>query len=144
MSSRLFQEIREKRGLAYSTYCFTWPHSDAGAFGLYAGCAPQAVAEVARLAESEWERLAADGLRPGELERAKGQLKGVTLLALEDPYAVMNRLGRAELLMGELPSVEEIAARVDAVTADQVRELAAELASRPRSRVVVGPESALS
>jgi predicted Zn-dependent peptidase len=139
MSSRLFQEIREKRGLAYSTYCFSSSHSDAGSFGVYAGCTPAASAEVTALMESEWEQLAREGLRPGELERVKGQLTGGTLLSLEEPYSLMNRLGRAATLMGELPPVEEVIARIQAVTPDQVRTLAADLASRPRSRVVVGP-----
>jgi predicted Zn-dependent peptidase len=144
MSSRLFQEIREKRGLAYSTYCFHSPHSDAGSFGLYAGCAPAASAEVAELMEAQWARLAGEGLAPGELERVKGQLAGATWLSLEEPYSRMNRLGRAATVMGELPSIEEVVARVEAVSADQVRDLAAELAARPRSRVVVGPKSARS
>jgi predicted Zn-dependent peptidase len=139
MSSRIFQEIREKRGLAYSTYCFTSPHSDAGLFGLYAGCGPAAVAEVTALLEAEWERLAADGVNEEELERAKGQLRGGTLLSVEEPYSAMNRLGRAELLMGELPSVEEAVERIEAVTASEVQGLAAELVARPRIQVVVGP-----
>jgi predicted Zn-dependent peptidase len=139
MSSRLFQEIRERRGLAYSTYCFVSPHSDAGLFGLFAGCAPMAVAEVSDLMEAEWARLAAAGLTSEELERAKGQLRGSTLLSLEDPYSTMNRLGRAEILMGELPSASEVVARIEAVTAAEVQSLAADLAARPRSRVVVGP-----
>jgi predicted Zn-dependent peptidase len=139
MSSRLFQEIRERRGLAYSTYCFVSPHSDAGLFGLFAGCAPGVAGEVAGLMEAEWARLAESGLSEEELARAKGQLRGSTLLGLEEPYSAMNRLGRAEILMGELPSVEQVVARIDAVTAEQVRTLAADLAARPRSRVVVGP-----
>ncbi|MDR2453808.1 MAG: insulinase family protein [Bifidobacteriaceae bacterium] len=139
MSSRLFQEIREKRGLAYSTYCFASPHSDAGSFGLFAGCRPTAADQVGALMEAEWERLASAGLTAAELARAKGQLRGATLLGLEEPYSTMNRLGRAEVTMGELPSIDEVSARIEAVTADQVQELAAELAGRPRSRVVVGP-----
>ncbi|MDR0626252.1 MAG: insulinase family protein [Bifidobacteriaceae bacterium] len=139
MSSRLFQEIREKRGLAYSTYCFTSSHSDTGSFGVYAACAPSASAAVGELMEVEWARLAHDGLAPGELDRVKGQITGATLLALEEPYALMNRLGRSETLMGELPPVEEIISRVNAVTEGQVRDLAAELADRPRSRVVLAP-----
>jgi predicted Zn-dependent peptidase len=139
MSSRLFQEIREKRGLAYSTYCFSASHSDAGSFGVYAGCTPGAVGEVTALMEAQWERLGREGLADGELERVKGQLTGGTLLALDEPYALMNRLGRAATLTGELPPVEELIARVNAVTADQVSDLAADLAARPRSRVIVGP-----
>ncbi|MDR2380168.1 MAG: insulinase family protein [Bifidobacteriaceae bacterium] len=139
MSSRLFQEVREKRGLAYSTYCFASSHSDAGSFGLYAGCSPAASSEVERLLDAEFERLAADGISAEELARAQGQLRGSTLLSLEDPYSAMNRLGRAELLMGELPTVDQMVARINAVTREDVQELAADLAGRARSRVVVGP-----
>ncbi|MDR2253227.1 MAG: insulinase family protein [Bifidobacteriaceae bacterium] len=139
MSSRLFQEIRERRGLAYSTYCFVSQFSDAGMFGLYAGCAPGAVGEVARLLDAEWERLAADGLADEELARVKGHIKGASLLDLEEPYSTMNSLAQAEMTTGEVLSVKEMTARLDAVTGDQVRALAAELAERPRSRVVLGP-----
>jgi predicted Zn-dependent peptidase len=139
MSSRLFQQIREKRGLAYSTYCFASGHADAGSFGLYAACTPAAAGQVLELMEAEWAALAADGVTEAELTRAKGQLAGGTVLGLEDPLSRMNRLGRAEILMGELPSVDELLARIEAVTADDVQLLAAELAARPRSIVTLGP-----
>ncbi|MCL2803577.1 MAG: insulinase family protein [Micrococcales bacterium] len=139
MSSRLFQEIRERRGLAYSTYALTELHSDAGAFGLYAGCAPAAVDQVSELMASIWADLAKNGPRQGELERAKGQISGGTVLALEDPQARMNRLGLAETVTGRWLTVEEVLAKIDAVTVDQVRELAQELAARPRQHVIVTP-----
>jgi predicted Zn-dependent peptidase len=139
MSSRLFQQVREKRGLAYATYSFAAAHADAGAFGVYAACAPGAAAEVGALMEAEWASMAQQGLRPGELERAKGQIIGGTALALEEPYALMNRLGRSETVLGELLPIDEVMARIEAVTAVQVQALAAELADRPRSRVVLGP-----
>ncbi|WP_182113591.1 MULTISPECIES: pitrilysin family protein [unclassified Actinotalea] len=139
MSSRLFQEIRERRGLAYSVYCFSSGHADTGIFGLYAGCAPSKVDEVLDLLAEGWERLAQDGITATELERSIGQLSGGLVLGLEDTGSRMSRLGKAELVHGELLSQEESLQRIRAVTADDVRDLAAELASRPRSVVRVGP-----
>ena len=139
MSSRLFQEIREKRGLAYSTYAFASSYAEAGTFGLYAGCAPGNVEQVVELLVSEWERLAADGITPEELARGVGQLRGNLVLGLEDNGSRMARLGRAEIVHGELTSLDEMIERISAVTAQQVRDLAAELAAAPRSLVVVGP-----
>jgi predicted Zn-dependent peptidase len=141
MSSRLFQEIREKRGLAYSTYCFASGHADAGSFGLYAGCAPAVAEQVTELMEAEWAKLARHGITDEELTRAKGQLSGGTVLGLEDPFSRMNRLGRAEIMMGELPTLDTMLARIDAVTAGDVQSLAEDLLSRPRSRVVVANPS---
>nr|WP_297427349.1 pitrilysin family protein [uncultured Actinotalea sp.] len=139
MSSRLFQEIRERRGLAYSTYAFTSQHADAGVFGLYAGCTPAKVDEVLDLLHREWDRLAADGITEAELERSIGQLSGGLVLGLEDSGSRMSRLGKAELVHGVLLSQEESLERIRAVTREQVQELAAELAARPRSVVKVGP-----
>ncbi|QTE30594.1 M16 family metallopeptidase [Pengzhenrongella sicca] len=139
MSSRLFQEIREKRGLAYSTYSFASGHADTGIFGLYAGCTPSKVDEVTALLETEWERLASDGITPGELARSIGQLSGGLVLGMEDSGSRMSRLGKAELVHGELTDLEESLELVRAVTAEQVRELAVELAARPRSVVRIGP-----
>lgn len=139
MSSRLFQEIREKRGLAYSVYSFASGYSDSGYFGLYAGCAPGKVDEVLALMRAEFDRLAADGVSEDELARAHGQICGGLVLGLEDTGSRMSRLGKAELVHGEFTGLDESLARVRAVTAEQVRELAADLAARPRSLAVVGP-----
>ncbi|MCL3860194.1 pitrilysin family protein [Actinotalea sp. K2] len=139
MSSRLFQEVREKRGLAYSVYCFASGHADTGIFGLYAGCTPTKVDEVIALMVQEWERLAADGITSAELERSVGQLSGGLVLGLEDTGSRMSRLGKAELVHGELLTQGESLDRIRAVTATQVQELAAELATQPRSVVRVGP-----
>ena len=138
-SSRLFQEIREKRGLAYSVYSFASGHSDTGIFGLYAGCAPARLDEVVALMSDEWAHLAADGITDAELERSIGQLCGSLVLGLEDSGSRMSRLGKAELVHGELLSLTEFLERIRAVTADQVQTLAADLAGRPRSQVRVGP-----
>jgi predicted Zn-dependent peptidase len=136
MSSRLFQEVREKRGLAYSVYSFAAGYADSGYFGLYAGCAPAKVAEVVGLLGEEWGRLATDGVTDDELARGIGQLSGGLVLGMEDTGSRMSRLGKAELVY---VSLDEVLRRVQAVTADDVRELAAELHSRPHSLAVVGP-----
>lgn len=139
MSSRLFQEIREKRGLAYSTYSFASGHADTGVFGLYAGCAPSKIDEVTELMVLELERLADGGITDAELRRSVGQLSGGLVLGMEDSGSRMSRLGKSELVHGELLSTQESLDRVRAVTAAEVAELAADLAGRPRSVVRVGP-----
>ena len=146
MSSRLFQEIREKRGLAYSVYSFSSGYSDAGVFGLYAGCSPRNVAEVASLLVDEFHRLATDGVTADELHRAKGQLAGSAALALEDTDTRMSRLGRAEIGSGEFIDYEASMGMLNAVTTEQITSLAADIAARDVSLVVVGKatESALS
>ena len=141
MSSRLFQEVREKRGLAYSTYAFDAPYTGAGAFGLYAGCAPRDVEEVCAVMVGEFERLAADGVSERELRRARGQIRGAMVLGGEDSLSRMGRLGRGEVVTGRLRSMEENLRLLDAVTAEQVRELAAWLVGRARARVLVGPRA---
>jgi predicted Zn-dependent peptidase len=142
MSSRLFQEIREKRGLAYSVYSFASGYSDSGYFGLYAGCMPSKVDEVVTLLRTELERLAEAGVDDGELARAHGQICGGLVLGLEDTGSRMSRLGKAELVHGEFVGLDESLSRVRKVTAGQVRELAADLVQRPRSLAVVGPFAA--
>lgn len=138
MSSRLFQEIREKRGLAYSVYSFAPSYSDAGLFGIYAGCTPAKVSTVAELMLGEFARLADGGVTAEELSRAVGQLSGASALALEDSDTRMSRLGRSELTLGEFVDLDETLVRVARVTAEGVRELAIELASRPISIAAVG------
>jgi len=141
MSSRLFQEVREKRGLVYSTYSFASNSSDTGIFGLYAGCSPANVEVVEKLLHAELEKMGEHGVTAEELKRAKGQLCGSIVLGLEDSGSRMSRLGMAELVHGELLPIEESLERINAVTAEQVQQLAAELAARPRTTVRVGPFS---
>jgi predicted Zn-dependent peptidase len=138
MSSRLFQEVREKRGLAYSVYSFAAGFSDAGVMGLYAGCSPKRAADVAELMLGEFRRLADDGITEEELSRAQGQLGGGAALALEDSDARMSRLGRSELTFGEFSDLDETLRRISAVTRAQVQELAQELVARPLSVAAVG------
>ena len=136
MSSRLFQEIRERRGLAYTTYAFDTAYLDAGYFGLYAGCAPGNVAEVEKIMWEQVERLAAGDLPQDELARVKGQLRGGLALGLEDSAARMVRLGRSELT-GRFVSVDTALDRLEAVTAEQVCELATLMLAQPRARALV-------
>jgi len=138
MSSRLFQEIREKRGLAYSVYSFSPSYSDNGLFGLYAGCSPAKAAQVSELLLGEFRRFADGGVTAEEMRRAVGQLSGASALALEDSDTRMSRLGRAEITLGEFADLDESLRRLNLVTADDVRELASELVSRPISIAAVG------
>jgi predicted Zn-dependent peptidase len=146
MSSRLFQEIREQRGLAYSVYSYGSQYADAGVFAVYAGCAPGKVDEVLDLTMAELAAVAADGITADELARGKGMVKGSYVLGLEDTGSRMSRLAKSELLYGDLIGVDELLAQVDAVTLDEVNIVAGELLSQPMSLAVVGPfdESAFS
>jgi len=138
-SSRLFREVREKRGLAYSVYSYNTQYADAGLFAVYAGCAPGKVDEVLALTRAELARVARDGLTEAEVARGRGMVKGGLVLGLEDTGSRMSRLGKSELLYPKLLSVDELLALVDAVTVDQVRALAAEVLARPMSLAVIGP-----
>jgi predicted Zn-dependent peptidase len=137
-SSRLFQEIREKRGLAYSVSAFAFPSTETGLFGMHAGCAPERADEVTGLMTAEFERMA-DGVSGQELERAIGQITGATVLRLEDSYSRMSRLGKTEVSIGEYWTVEEALEEIQAVTREDVAALAVELVSRDRCVVRVGP-----
>ncbi|QYH36466.1 pitrilysin family protein [Salinibacterium sp. M195] len=138
MSSRLFQEVREKRGLAYSVYSFAPSYSDAGIFGIYAGCSPAKSAQVAELMLEEFTKMGQTLVTDEEISRAVGQLRGASALALEDSDSRMSRLGRSELTLGEFIDLDTSIARISAVTADGIQELARELSSRPLSIAAVG------
>jgi predicted Zn-dependent peptidase len=140
MSSRLFQEVRERRGLAYSVYSYHSQYADTGLFGVYAGCAPSRVTEVLSLCREQVDAVAKDGITAEEIARGKGQLKGSLVLGLEDTSSRMSRLGKGELVYGEQLTVDEVIARIDAVTADDVREVAAEVLAGGRlGLAVIGP-----
>jgi predicted Zn-dependent peptidase len=139
MSSRLFQEVREKRGLAYSVYSFSSQHADAGIWGVYVGCLPSKADEVLAICQDEVAKVISGGLTDAELERGKGQLRGSIVLGLEDPSSRMSRLGKAELSYPRLEPVDEILASISAVTHDDVRRVAAEVLARPKVLAVVGP-----
>ena len=141
MSSRLFHTIREQKGLAYSTFSFSGAYSDAGYFGMYAGCTMDRVDQVAQLMRDELDRLAQDGMGAKELSKIEGQLSGATVLALEDTGSRMSRLGSAELKTGVFMDVDESLDRIRAVTSQDVQTLAAELSAGSTVQTVVGPRS---
>jgi predicted Zn-dependent peptidase len=131
-SSRLFQEVRERRGLAYSVYSFSALHAGTGQVGLYVGTRPDNVGEALKVVGAELERFVADPATDEELARSKENVKGRTVLALESTSARMNRLGSSILAEMPLLSVDEIIERVDAVTVEDVKVLAAELFANGR------------
>ncbi|MDJ0386032.1 pitrilysin family protein [Streptomyces sp. G-G2] len=139
MSSRLFQEVREKRGLAYSVYSYTSGFADTGLFGVYAGCRPSQVHDVLRICRDELDKVAADGLTDEEIRRAVGQLSGSTVLGLEDTGALMNRIGKSELCWGTQMSVSDMLARIAEVTPDDVRAVAQDVLAQRPSLSVIGP-----
>lgn len=141
MSSRLFQEIREKRGLAYTAYSFGASYSDAGLFGMYAGTAPEKAAEVIELAQAELHKVASEGITEEEHAGALGQIAGSSALALEDSDARMGRLARAELGRGEFFDLDTSLERFRAVTPEEIRAVARELAAQPMTIVAVGDTS---
>jgi len=140
MSSRLFQEIRERRGLAYSVYSYRDLYQETGMYGVYAGTMPDNATEVLKIAEGVLDDLQADGPTEAEVQRAKGHLRGSLILSLEDSANRMSRLGKSELVRGEILTVDDLLARVDAVSVPDVARVAADL-FRPEGRVltVVGP-----
>ena len=138
MSSRLFQEIREKRGLAYSVYSFNQGYSDAATFGLYAGCSPAKAKEVTELMIAELEKIAQSGITNDELALAQGNISGSLALKFETNQARMSRLASAEIVAGEFMDLDETIARFDSVLLSEVQSLAKDLIALPRSIVAVG------
>jgi predicted Zn-dependent peptidase len=139
MSSRLFQEIREKRGLAYSVYSYHSMFAEAGMFGVYAGTTPRNAPQVLDLVRDQLEDVAVNGIRQDELTRAKGHVKGSLALSLEETSGRMMRLGRSEIGHGEILTVGQALRRVDAVTLEDTSRVAAQVLSQTRSLAVIGP-----
>jgi predicted Zn-dependent peptidase len=141
-SSRLFQEIRERRGLAYSVYSFGLGYSDAGMVGVAAGSLPSKADELLRVVREELTRVADSGFTDEEVERGKGQARGGLVLSLEDSGSRMTRLGEAELFQRRLRSVDEVLESLESVTQQDVHTLARELYTRPQTLAQVGPPGA--
>lgn len=140
MSSRLFQEIRERQGLAYAVSSDHQGFAETGLFTIYAGCSPNNVGEVLRRARAIVDEVASEGIHESELERAVGHLRGSILMSLDEPGALMSHLGRGELLYGEVLSGADLIARLTAVTLEDVREVAGALFCVPWSLAVLGPK----
>ncbi len=138
-SSRLFQEVREHRGLAYSVYSFATHYADSGLVGVAVGCLPDRLDEVLEVVRVELSRIASHGISAEELERGKGQLIGGLVLGLEDSASRMMRLGKAELVYSDVLGIDEVMARIGAVELDDVRRVAQDVFGRPELLAVVGP-----
>ncbi len=139
MSSRLFQEIREKKGLAYAVGSYHQLFEDAGLFGVYAGTRPSNAEEVVRLLQAQVVDVRDNGITADELSLAKEALKGSLVLSLESTRMRMTRLARSEITHGEILSLDELVARIDAVTDADVKRLAAQLFDAPQVLAVIGP-----
>jgi predicted Zn-dependent peptidase len=141
MSSRLFQEVREKRGLAYAVFSYHQGYSDAGAIKTYVGSTTGNVEEAVRVIVEQLGRVMDEAVEDEELERTKQQLKSSTLLALESTSARMNRVGRSVITGAELLTPEEISARIEAVTPEDIARLAKQhLRTEQMYLSAVGPE----
>ncbi|TYL44943.1 insulinase family protein [Nocardioides sp. BGMRC 2183] len=138
-SSRLFQEVREARGLAYSVYSFATHYSDSGLVGVAVGCLPDRTEQVLAVVRAELARLAEHGISAEELARGKGQLRGGMALGLEDSGARMMRLGKGELVHTETLGIDEVLARIEAVTVEEIQAVAASVLRGPELLAVVGP-----
>ncbi len=141
MSSRLFQEVREKRGLAYSVYAYRAAYEETGAMAVYAGTTPARVDETLGVLNAELDRIVADGgITDRELDAAKGHLTGSMALGLENSSSRMHRLGRSELTLNEIPTLDELVDSVNAVApADISRVVDRVFAGTDRTLTVVGP-----
>ncbi len=139
MSSRLFQEIREKRGLVYSVYSYHSQYTEAGVFSCYAGTTPVRAREVIGLLRKELEDVGDGGLTAEEFDRAKGHVKGSMVLSLEDPGSRMSRIGKSEIAHGEILTVSQALRRVEDVTLDDARRVAKRVLSQPMTLTVLGP-----
>ncbi|MDX6365855.1 MAG: hypothetical protein QOK30_931 [Nocardioidaceae bacterium] len=142
-SSRLFQQVRERRGLAYTIYSFTSQFVDSGFFAVAGGCMPSKLSDVLGICTDELAKVAAAGITIEELQRGKGQLRGSLVMGLEDSSARMTRIAKAELVPSELLSIDESLSRIDAVTLEDVHAAAQEVLSAGPTLAVIGPEAAL-
>ncbi|MGH9028047.1 MAG: M16 family metallopeptidase [Acidimicrobiales bacterium] len=139
MSSRLFQEVRERRGLAYSIWSERNQYHDGGSLSVNVGTAPEHCREVLDLVNTELDRISESGITEREMKVAKGHLTAELLLSLEDSGARMSRIGSSLLLHGHVLEVDELLAKVEAVTFEEVADVAREIATGTRTLSVVGP-----
>jgi len=139
MSSRLFQEIREKRGLAYSVYSYAQQFAGSGFIGFYAGCNPSKATEVVSIIRDVLHDVANNGLTHEELQRAQGAVRGALVLSQEDTGSRMSRIGKSELVYGQIMSFDEILKAVADVSSADIRGLANEILHSTPTLAVVGP-----
>ena len=142
MSSRLFQEVREQNGLAYSIYSYVTSYRDTGLFTIYAGTDPSNTLEVVRLVIKELKKIKDEGITPAEELRVKNQVKGNLILSLESSNSHMSRIARQEIYFGKFLSMDDIIKGVEKVTGDQVQQLAQQLFTQDNlALTILGPLS---
>jgi len=139
MSSRLFQEIREKRGLAYSVYSYAQQFAGSGQIGFYAGCNPSKAIEVVNIIQEVLADVASNGMSHEEIERAKGAVRGSLVLSQEDSGSRMSRIGKSEIVYGEIMGFDEILKAVSRVTSEDIRVISSEFLTKTPTLGVVGP-----
>jgi predicted Zn-dependent peptidase len=139
MSSRLFQEIREKRGLAYSVYAYAQQFAGSGQIGFYAGCNPTKAIEVIEIIREVLADVAENGMSHEEIERAKGAVRGSLVLSQEDSGSRMSRIGKNEIVYGQVMGFDEILKAISRVNPTDVREIAGEFLTKSPTLALVGP-----
>ncbi|CAN2210091.1 PqqL Predicted Zn-dependent peptidases [Candidatus Nanopelagicaceae bacterium] len=139
MSSRLFQEIREKRGLAYSVYAYSQQFAGSGTLGFYAGCNPAKAVEVVELIREVLTDVADNGMTHEEIERAKGAVRGSLVLSQEDSGSRMSRIGKNEIVYGQVMDFDDILKAISRVSAEDIREIAGEYLTKTPTLALVGP-----
>lgn len=139
MSSRLFQEIREKRGLAYSVYAYAQQFAGSGTLGFYAGCHPSKAVEVVGIIRDVLNDVAENGMTHEEIARAKGAVRGSLVLSQEDSGSRMSHIGKSEIVYGEVMSFDEILKKIDEVTPESIRKLSGEILIQRPTLALVGP-----
>jgi predicted Zn-dependent peptidase len=139
MSSRLFQEIREKRGLAYSVYSYAQQFAGSGLLGFYAGCHPSKAIEVVEIIRDVLHDVAENGMTHEEIARAKGAVRGSLVLSQEDSGSRMSHIGKSEIVYGEIMSFDQILKEIDGVTPVAIRKLAGEILVQRPTLALVGP-----
>jgi predicted Zn-dependent peptidase len=139
MSSRLFQEIREKRGLAYSVYAYAQQFAGSGVLGFYAGCNPTKAIEVVEIIRSVLFDVADNGMTHEEIERAKGAVRGSLVLSQEDSGSRMSRIGKNEIVYGQVMDFDDILKAISRVSATDIREIAGEFLVKTPTLALVGP-----
>jgi predicted Zn-dependent peptidase len=139
MSSRLFQEIREKRGLAYSVYAYAQQFAGSGQIGFYAGCNPTKAIEVIEIIREVLTDVADHGMTHEEIDRAKGAVRGSLVLSQEDSGSRMSRIGKNEIVYGHVMSFDDILKEISSVTHEDVRKVASEFLTKTPTLALVGP-----
>jgi predicted Zn-dependent peptidase len=139
MSSRLFQEIREKRGLAYSVYAYSQQFAGSGTLGFYAGCNPTKAVEVIDIIREILSDVADNGMTHEEVERAKGAVRGSLVLSQEDSGSRMSRIGKNEIVYGQVMGFDEILKAISSVSVEDVRAIASQYLAGTPTLALVGP-----